>query len=163
MIALPRIPAHSAILALRPPHRIASNALLHTVLGIDWALLPQTFAFSALMALSYTAVHAFLSAWLPRAGTIVSLVLVVIQVVASGGLYPLEIVSAPFQAISPFLPLSWGVEGMQAIVTSAGGAAVAGAVAVTALFGLLGVVGTALVVRRRRGIRSIGFAASALG
>jgi putative membrane protein len=32
-----------------------------------------------------------------------------------------------------------------------------------ALFGLAGVIGTAIVVGRRRGIRSIGFAATALG
>ena len=81
--------------------------LMHTALGVDWALLPQTLAFSALLAVAFTAVHAFLSAWLGRAGTIVSLVLVVLQLAASGGLYPLEIVSGPYQAISPFLPLTW--------------------------------------------------------
>jgi putative membrane protein len=83
-------------------------------------------------------------------------VLVVLQLAASGGLYPLEIVSGPFQAISPFLPLTWAVEGMQLIVSGAGGGAVAAAAAAIALFGLLGVVGTALTVARRRGIRSIG-------
>ena len=41
--------------------------LMHTALGVDWALLPQTLAFSALLAVSFTAVHAFLSAWLRRA------------------------------------------------------------------------------------------------
>lgn len=132
--------------------------LMHTALGVDWSLLPQTLAFSALLAVAFTAIHAFLSAWLGRAGTIVSLVLVVLQLAASGGLYPLEIVSGPFQAISPFLPLTWAVQGMQLIVSGAGGGAVAGAAAATALFGLLGVVGTAFTVARRRGIRSIGAA-----
>jgi putative membrane protein len=130
--------------------------LMHTALGVDWSLLPQTLAFSALLAVAFTAIHAFLSAWLGRAGTIVSLVLVVLQLAASGGLYPLEIVSGPFQAISPFLPLTWAVEGMQLIVSGAGGGAVAAAAAAIALFGLLGVVGTAFTVARRRGIRSIG-------
>ncbi|GAA4054096.1 YhgE/Pip domain-containing protein [Agromyces indicus] len=129
--------------------------LMHTALGVDWALLPQTLAFSALLAVAFTAIHAFLNAWLGRAGTIVSLVLVVLQLAASGGLYPLEIVSGPFQAVSPFLPLTWAVQGMQLIVSGAGGGAVAGAAAVVALFGLLGVAGTAAVVARRRGIRSV--------
>lgn len=132
--------------------------LMHTALGVDWSLLPQTLAFSALLALAFTAIHALLSAWLGRAGTIVSLVLVVLQLAASGGLYPLEIVSGPFQAISPFLPLTWAVQGMQLIVSGAGGGAVAAAAAAIALFGLLGVVGTAFTVARRRGIRSIGAA-----
>lgn len=130
--------------------------LMHTALGVDWALLPQTLAFSALLAVAFTAIHAFLSAWLGRIGSIVSLVLVVLQLAASGGLYPLEVVSGPFQAISPFLPLTWAVEGMQLIVSGAGGGAVAGAAAVVALFGLLGAVGTGIVVARRRGIRPAG-------
>ncbi|GGI47396.1 putative membrane protein [Agromyces flavus] len=127
--------------------------LMHTALGVDWALLPQTLACSALLAVAFTAVHAFLSAWLGRAGTIVSLVLVVLQLAASGGLYPLEIVSGPYQAISPFLPLTWAVQGMQHIVSGAGGPAVWAAAGVTALFAVLGAVGTAFVVGRRRAIR----------
>lgn len=130
--------------------------LMHTALGVDWALLPQTLAFSALLAVAFTAVHAFLSAWLGRAGSIVSLVLVVLQLAASGGLYPLEIVSGPYQAISPFLPLTWAVQGMQHIVSGAGGGAVWAAAGVIGLFGLLGAAGTAIVVGRRRAIRPVG-------
>lgn len=37
------------------------------------------------------------------------------------------------------------------------------AAGVLVVFGLVGVIGTAIVVGRRRGIRSIGFAAAALG
>ncbi|GAA2027125.1 hypothetical protein GCM10009819_08110 [Agromyces tropicus] len=129
-------------------------ALMHTVLGVDWALLPQTLAFAALLAVVFTAIHAFLSAWLGRIGTVVSLVLVVLQLAASGGLYPLEVVSGPYQAISPFLPLTWAVQGMQLIVAGVGGAGVWAAAGALVLFGVLGVAGTAIVVARRRGIRA---------
>lgn len=142
---------------------VAVVLLLHGALGVAWSLLPQTFAFAALLALAFTALHAFLTAWLGRAGLLISLVLVALQLAASGGLYPIEVLSGPFQLISPFLPLTWAVQGMQLIVSGAGGAAVATAAGVLALFGVAGVVGTALVVARRRGIRSIGFAATALG
>lgn len=137
--------------------------LLHGALGVTWSMLPQTLAFAALLALAFTAVHAFLTAWLGRAGMLVSLVLVALQLAASGGLYPVEVLSGPFQAISPFLPLTWAVQGMQLIVAGAGGAAVATAAGMVALFGLVGVIGTAIVVGRRRGIRSIGFVSTALG
>jgi putative membrane protein len=93
----------------------------------------------------------------------VSLVLVALQLAATGGLYPIEVLSAPFQAISPFLPLTWAVQGMQLIVAGASGGSIAAAAGVVALCGLVGVIGTTLVVARRRGIRSIGFAATALG
>ncbi|TYL50553.1 YhgE/Pip family protein [Agromyces mariniharenae] len=135
---------------------VAVVLLMHTALGVEWSLLPQTFAFSVLLALSFMAVHAFLHSWLGRAGTIVSLVLVVLQLAASGGLYPLEVVSGPYQAISPFLPLTWAVQGMQLIVSGAGGSGVWAAVGATALFGVLGALGTAFVIARRRAVRSPG-------
>lgn len=141
---------------------LAVVLLMHTALGVEWSILPQTLAFSALLALSFMAVHAFLGAWLGRAGTIVSLVLVVLQLAASGGLYPLEVVSGPYQAISPFLPLTWAVQGMQLIVSGAGGSGVWAAAGVTALFGVLGALGTAFVVARRRAVRSPGRVAVAI-
>lgn len=142
---------------------VAIVALLHSALGVDWSLLPQTLAFSALLALVFTAIHAFLSVALGRAGLLVSLVLVALQLAATGGLYPIEIVSGPFQAISPALPLTWSVQGMQAIVAGLGGPAVGGPAGVLALFGVAAVLLTGFVVARRRGIRSIGLAATALG
>ncbi|HEY9365061.1 MAG TPA: YhgE/Pip family protein [Agromyces sp.] len=137
--------------------------LLHGVMGASWSLLPQTLAFAALLALVFTSLHAFLTVWLGRAGLLISLVLVALQLTASGGLYPVEVLSGPYQVISPFLPLTWAVQGMQFIVSGAGGGSVAMAAGVLVVFGLVGVLGTAVVVGRRRGIRSIGFAAAALG
>lgn len=153
--------ARAGLLALA--QAVAVVLLLHGALGVAWTMLPQTLAFSALLALVFTALHAFLTVWLGRAGLLVSLVLVALQLTASGGLYPVEVLSGPYQAISPFLPLTWAVQGMQLIVAGAGGGAVATAAGVMVLFGLVGVIGTAVVVGRRRGIRSIGFAAAALG
>ncbi|WP_127793779.1 YhgE/Pip domain-containing protein [Agromyces sp. LHK192] len=142
---------------------VAVVLLLHTALGVTWAVLPQTLAFAALLALVFTALHAFLTTWLGRMGVVVSLVLVALQLTATGGLYPIELVSGPFQAISPLLPLTWAVQGMQAIVAGASGGVVAGAAAVLALFGAGSVALTMLVVARRRGIRSTGLAAATFG
>ena len=153
--------ARTGLLALA--QAVAVVLLLHGALGVSWAILPQTLAFAALLALAFTAIHAFLTVALGRAGMLVSLVLVALQLAASGGLYPVEVLSGPFQVISPFLPLTWAVQGMQLIVAGASGGAVAAAAGMVALFGLGGVIGTAFVVARRRGIRSIGFAATALG
>ncbi|MDQ0892724.1 YhgE/Pip family protein [Agromyces ramosus] len=153
--------ARAGLLALA--QAVAVVLLLHGALGVAWTVLPQTLAFAALLALVFTVLHAFLTVWLGRAGLLVSLVLVALQLTASGGLYPVEVLSGPYQVISPFLPLTWAVQGMQLIVAGAAGGAVATAAGVLALFGLVGVIGTAVVVGRRRGIRSIGFAAAALG
>lgn len=153
--------ARAGLLALA--QAVTVVLLLHGTMGVAWTLFPQTLAFAALLALAFTALHAFLTVWLGRAGLLVSLVLVALQLTASGGLYPIEVLSGPFQAISPFLPLTWAVQGMQLIVSGAAGGSVATAAGILALFGVVGVIGTAIVVGRRRGIRSIGFAAAALG
>lgn len=153
--------ARAGLLALA--QAVTVVLLLHGLLGVAWGLLPQTLSFAVLLALAFTAIHAFLTVALGRAGMLVSLVLVALQLAASGGLYPVEVLSGPFQAISPFLPLTWAVQGMQLIVAGAGGAAVATAAGIIALFGVGAMIGTAIVVGRRRGIRSIGFAATALG
>lgn len=153
--------ARAGLLALA--QAVAVVLLLHGAMGVTWTLLPQTLAFAALLALVFTALHAFLTVWLGRAGLLISLVLVALQLTASGGLYPIEVLSGPFQAISPLLPLTWAVQGMQLIVAGASGGAVAMAAGVLVVFGLVGVFGTAIVIGRRRGIRSIGFAAAALG
>ncbi|MFB9309365.1 putative membrane protein [Agromyces hippuratus] len=153
--------ARAGLIALA--QAVAVVLLLHGTMDVSWSLLPQTLAFAALLALVFTSLHAFLTVWLGRAGLLVSLVLVALQLTASGGLYPVEVLSGPYQAISPFLPLTWAVQGMQFIVSGAAGGSVAMAAGVLVVFGLVGVLGTTLVVSRRRGIRSIGFAAAALG
>ncbi|MFF2494933.1 YhgE/Pip family protein [Agromyces sp. NPDC058064] len=153
--------ARAGLLALA--QAVAVVLLLHGAMGVAWSLLPQTLAFAALLALVFTALHAFLTVWLGRAGLLVSLVLVALQLTAAGGLVPIEVLAGPYQAISPFLPLTWAVQGMQSIIAGAGAGAIAGAAGVLVLFGLLAIAGTAFVVGRRRGIRSIGFAATALG
>ena len=140
--------ARAGLLALA--QAVTVVLLLHGALGVAWSLLPQTLAFAALLALAFTAIHAFLTVALGRAGMLVSLVLVALQLAASGGLYPVEMLSGPFQAISPFLPLTWAVQGMQLIVAGASGGAVAAAAGMVALFGLGGVIGTAV----RRGAPS---------
>nr|WP_234407410.1 YhgE/Pip family protein [Microterricola viridarii] len=133
-------------------------ALLHTTLGVSWASLPATLGFSLLMAAAFVAVHHFLVTALGRSGVVVSLVLLALQLTSAGGLYPIEILAAPFQLVSPLLPLTWAVQGMQAIVAGVGGSAVGVPAAALAVFALLGALGSLAVVARRRGASSFAFA-----
>ena len=85
--------------------------LLHTAVGIDWALLPVTLVLSLVMAGAFTAFHYLLTIAFGRIGLIASLLLLAIQLTATGGLYPIELVASPFRALSPYLPLTYGVAG----------------------------------------------------
>ncbi|MCY7326842.1 MAG: YhgE/Pip family protein, partial [Microbacteriaceae bacterium] len=105
-------------------------ALLHTALGVEWALLPATLGLSVLMALAFTAFHYLLTVGLGRGGLVISLFVLAVQVTATGGLYPVQLIADPFQAISPLLPLTYGVSGMQSIIAVGGvGAVVSAALA----------------------------------
>ena len=124
--------------------------LLHAGVGVSWALLPATAGFALLTALSFAAFHYFLTAALGRGGLVISLFLLAIQLTSTGGIYPIEALAAPFQAVSPFLPLTYAVEGMYAILS--GGNVQAAITAALALLAL-GVVSIALSVLAVRRIR----------
>ena len=116
-------------------------ALLHSALGVSWSLLPATLAFSLLVALAFTAFHYLLTVGLGRGGLVVSLFLLALQLTSTGGIYPIQALSAPFQVVSPFLPLTHAVSGMQGIIAGGNVAAVIGSAAILLVFG----VGSALL------------------
>ncbi len=145
-----------AALGIAAVQAVLLVALLHTAVGIDWALLPVTLLFSLLMAGAFTAFHYLLTAAFGRVGLIVSLLLLAIQLTATGGLYPIELVASPFRAISPFLPLTYGVQGMQAIVAGGSAGSVVTAMIVLALFGIVCVLLSFLAVRRARRASALG-------
>ena len=130
-------------------------ALLHLALGVSWALLPATLGFALLMALAFTAFHYVLTIAFGRAGLVVSLFLLAIQITSSGSIYPIELLAAPFQAISPFLPLSYGVSGMHGIISGGNPASVVLASAVLLVFGAASVAVAMVAVKRRRRATSL--------
>jgi putative membrane protein len=138
-------------------------ALLHLVVGVSWAALPATLGFSVLMAFAFTAFHYLLTIGLGRAGLVVSLFVLAVQVTATGGLFPVELLAAPFQWISPLLPLTYGVSGMQGII--AGGAS--GPILASSVLLLLFGVGSALIslvaIRRTRRARALGLVPATAG
>ena len=130
--------------------------LMHISIGVDWSLLPATLLFSLLTAVSFTAFHYLLTTAFGRAGLVISLFLLAIQLTATGGIYPIEVLSEPFQAISPFLPLTYAVSGMQGIIAGGSVAPVFTAVAVLAGFGILSAILALAAIRRSRSAKRLG-------
>ncbi len=131
-------------------------ALLHLALGVAWSLLPATLAFSLLTAVSFTAFHYLLTIGLGRAGLVVSLFALAVQVTSTGGIYPIELLASPFQVVSPFMPLTYAVQGMQGIIAGGNPAGVISAVAILAGFGVASVLLALVAVNRTRRARSLG-------
>jgi putative membrane protein len=126
------------------------TVLLYSAFDADWTRLPAALGFAVLASLAFTAFHHLLTAALGRAGLVVSLLLLALQVTATGGPYPVELLTGPFQALSPVLPLSYAVSGLEAILLGGtAGPAVAGVVALL-LFGVVSVLLTLVAVRRSR-------------
>ena len=131
-------------------------ALLHGALGVAWSLLPATLGFSLLIAIAFTAFHYLLTIGLGRAGLIVSLFLLAVQITSTGGIYPIELLSTPFQVVSPFLPLTYAVQGMQGILAGGNPGGVIAAAAVLAAFGIGSTVLALCAIRRTRRAGAIG-------
>lgn len=130
--------------------------LLHAVVGVSWSALPVTLGFSLLMAAAFTAFHYLLTIGLGRGGLVVSLFALAVQVTATGGLYPVQMLATPFQWVSPLLPLTYGVSGMQGIVAGGAVSQVLGAAAALALFGAVSVLIGLVAIRRTRRARALG-------
>lgn len=124
--------------------------LLHLAVGVPWSYLGATLGFSVLMALAFTAFHHLLTIGFGRAGLVLSLLALAVQITATGGLYPLQLLSAPFQWLSPLLPLTYGVSGMRGIVAGGSAGPVVGAAAVLLGFGILSVLLSAFVLGSTR-------------
>ena len=131
-------------------------ALLHLVVKVPWAALPATLGFSVLMALAFTAFHYLLTIGLGRGGLVLSLFVLAVQMTATGGLYPIQLLATPFQWVSPVLPLTYGVSGMQTIIASGDPTQTIAASAVLLLFGVASALLSLVILRRMRTARALG-------
>ena len=131
-------------------------ALLHTVVGVSWSALPATLGFSLLMAAAFTAFHYLLTIGFGRGGLVVSLFALAVQITATGGLYPVQMLAAPFQWVSPFLPLTYGVSGMQGIIAGGSASQIWGAAGALALFGIASALVALVAIRRTRRAKALG-------
>lgn len=126
--------------------------------GLGWTAVPAVAAFAALIAVAFVALHVLLWFLLERRAVVASLVLLAVQLATTGGIYPAELLPAPFSQLSPVLPFGQAVAGIQAIVSTGGASgAVVGAVGYFVVLTVgLGAL-CYLALRGARSARAIGF------
>ncbi len=78
------------------------------------------------------------------------------QITSTGGLYPIQVLAKPFQIISPFLPLTYGVRGMESIISNSGAGTAIGAAVALVAFGAGSLLIALVAVRRVRRARALG-------
>ena len=134
---------------------VAQAVVLVAVLDLGLGLKPVAplalFAFTILSALSFLAVLQFLMAALGSAiGKITSIVLLMLQLTSSAGTFPIETVPPFFQAIHPWLPMTYVVGGLRQAISGGDMQALAGKAAVLVAFGVAALLGTWLTARRQQ-------------
>jgi putative membrane protein len=119
-----RLPARTVALGAYLPAAILSllgAALLYLVVDVGLGLDPispgRTLALMFLSALAFVALVHLLRVAFGAIGDALALVLLVLQLAASGGIYPIQTAPAVLRAINPVLPMTYLVQGYRVAIS----------------------------------------------
>ncbi|WP_324783741.1 YhgE/Pip domain-containing protein [Streptomyces sp. H51] len=128
----------------------ALMSVLHWAIGLQMARAAGTVGFLFLVTACFAAIVQWLNARFDAAGRILVLALLMLQLTSAGGTYPVQTSPGFFNAVHPFLPMSYIVEALRRLVTGGGLAPVWTACAVLVVFTAGSLALTALAARRRQ-------------
>lgn len=93
-------------------------AVVHLGLGLGMSTVLGTVAFTVLVAAAFLAVQQMLTAVLgPAAGKVAIIALLMLQLTAASGTYPVETTPSFFQWLHPGLPMTYAVTGLRELTT----------------------------------------------
>ncbi|MEO3972962.1 YhgE/Pip domain-containing protein [Streptomyces sp. CAU 1734] len=98
----------------------ALMAVLHWSLGLQMAHAAGTVGFLALVIGCFAAIIQWLNARFGAAGRILVLAVLMLQLTSAGGTYPVQTSPGFFNAIHPFLPMTYVVEALRRLITGGG-------------------------------------------
>lgn len=128
----------------------ALMSVLHWALGLEMLHAAGTVGFLCLVTACFAAIVQWLNARFGPAGRILVLALLMLQLTSAGGTYPVQTSPGFFNAIHPYLPMSYIVEALRRLISGGGLGPVWQACAVLAAFTLGALALTALTARRRQ-------------
>lgn len=111
---------------------------LMMVAGLDVVHPGQMFAVSIAFSIASMAIVMFLSMTFDNPGRFVAMLLLMLQLGGSGGTFPMEVTNGFYNAIHPFLPMSYSTLGFrQAISSGLGNGQITQTIGVLALFTII--------------------------
>ncbi|WP_282701909.1 YhgE/Pip domain-containing protein [Streptomyces sp. CC219B] len=128
----------------------ALMAVLHWAVGLQMARVAGTVGFLFLVTACFAAIVQWLNARFGPAGRILVLALLMLQLTSAGGTYPVQTSPGFFNALHPFLPMSYVVEALRRLITGGGLTPVWHACVVLVAFTVGALALTALSARRRQ-------------
>ncbi|MEU1346982.1 YhgE/Pip domain-containing protein [Streptomyces sp. NPDC005795] len=128
----------------------ALMSVLHWGLGLQMAHAAGTVGFLALVTCCFGAIVQWLNARFGAAGRILVLAVLMLQLTSAGGTYPVQTSPGFFNAIHPYLPMSYVVEGLRRLITGGGPGPVWQGCAVLLAFTAGALALTAVSARRKQ-------------
>jgi putative membrane protein len=129
---------------------LALMTVLHWAIGLQMVRAAGTVAFLALTAISFAAIIQWLNALFGVAGRVFVLALLMLQLTAAGGTYPIQTSPGFFTAIHPFLPMTYVIEALRRLISGGGLQPVWHACAVLTAFLVGALVLTTVSARRQQ-------------
>jgi putative membrane protein len=101
---------------------LAQSLILCTVLayalGLQVRSVPWFYALAAVTGLAFMFIAQALATWLENPGRFLVLVLMVLQLASSAGTFPVELLPDWAQALHPWLPMTYSVQGFRDAISS---------------------------------------------
>lgn len=97
---------------------LALDATLLWGLGLEVASVPQFILFSMLVSVTYMVIIQFFVTAFQNPGRFIVIVMLIMQLTTSAGTFPLELIPSWMQKLNPWLPMTYAVSGMKAIISS---------------------------------------------
>ncbi|WLW55732.1 YhgE/Pip family protein [Streptomyces sp. YU58] len=138
------------VVAIGVLQTLALMAVLHWAVGLQMVRAAGTVGFLFLVTACFAAIVQWLNARFGAAGRILVLALLMLQLTSAGGTYPVQTSPGFFNALHPFLPMSYVVEALRRLITGGGLGPVWAACAVLAAFTAGALALTAVSARRRQ-------------
>jgi putative membrane protein len=129
---------------------VALMSVLHWAIGLQMTRAAGTVGFLFLVTACFAAIVQWLNARFGAAGRILVLALLMLQLTSAGGTYPVQTSPGFFNAIHPFLPMSYIVEALRRLITGGGLTPVWHACVVLLTFTAGALALTAVSARRRQ-------------
>jgi putative membrane protein len=138
------------VVAIGVLQTVALMSVLHWAVGLQMARAAGTVGFLFLVTACFAALVQWLNARFGAAGRILVLALLMLQLTSAGGTYPVQTSPDFFNALHPFLPMSYVVEALRRLITGGGLQPVWHACVVLVAFTAGALALTALSARRRQ-------------